>query len=252
MTNKPVIILVIPQLGENIGMVARAMLNCGLTELRLVNPRDGWPSQSARDASSGAIEVIEGAKLFESTADAVADLTYVYATTGRPRDMVAHVVTPKKAAVEIHEKAAQGQTCGILFGGERSGLNNDDVALADAIVNVPLNPDFKSLNLAQAVLLLAYEWYQHSDDTPESYLEINDSQPVSQGEFNNFISRLEKGLDQGGFFRSPDMKPVVMRNIRNLFQRAQMTEQETRTFHGMMVALKRAGLEIGDIDKLRD
>lgn len=252
MIDKPVIILVVPQMGENIGMVARAMLNCGLTELRLVNPRDGWPSQPAIDTSAGAVEVIEGAKVYKTTEEAVADLKYIYATTGRPRDMVAHVVTPKGAAKEMRGKISQGLRCGVLFGGERSGLNNDDVGLADAIINVPLNPDFKSLNLAQAVLLLSYEWFQLEVDTPESYLETNESPQVSQAEFANFIKRLEKGLDQGGFFRSPDMRPTVMRNIRNLFQRAQMTEQETRTFHGMMVALKRAGLEIGDIDKLRD
>ncbi len=252
MTDQPVIILVVPQMGENIGMVARAMLNCGLTELRLVNPRDGWPSQSAIDTSAGAVEVIEGAALYETTEDAVADLQFVYATTGRRRDMVGLVTTPRGAVKEMQAKIHQGSRCGILFGGERSGLNNDDVALAGTIINVPLNPDFNSLNLAQAVLLLAYEWFQLEDETLENQLETNDSVPVSQAEFTNFLARLEKGLDQGGFFRSPSMRPTVMRNIRNLFQRAQMTEQEVRTFHGMMVALKRAGIEIGDIEKLRD
>ncbi|MDX1739551.1 MAG: RNA methyltransferase, partial [Alphaproteobacteria bacterium] len=129
---------------------------------------------------------------------------------------------------------------------------NDDVALADAIVNVPLNPDFKSLNLAQAVLLLAYEWFQYQDDSVDKYLEMNDSQPVSQAEFNNFMARLEKGLDQGGFFRSADMKPTVMRNLRNTFQRAELTDQEVRTLHGVLVALKRAGVSLGDVDKIRD
>lgn len=252
MIDKPVIILVIPQMGENIGMVARAMLNCGLTELRLVKPRDGWPSQSAIDTSAGAVEVIEGALVYETTEEAIADLKYVYATTGRRRDMVAQVVTTKTAAKEMKVKINQGLRCGVLFGGERSGLNNDDVSLADAVLSIPLNPDFNSLNLAQAVLLLSHEWFQLDDDTPDHYLETNESPLVSQAEFANFIMRLEKGLEQGGFFRSPDMKPTVMRNIRNIFKRAQLTEQETRTFHGMMVALKRAGIEIGDIDKLRD
>lgn len=241
MTKQPVIILVDPQLGENIGMVARAMLNCGLTELRIVRPRDGWPSQAAVDASAGAVEVIDGVTLFDTTQDAVADLQTVYATTGRPRGMVTRVVTPRFAVEEMHRDIGQGTKTGILFGGERSGLTNDDVALADAVIEVPLNPDFKSLNLAQAVLLVAYEWRMTGDETPDDRLETNESGPATMADLDNFMNRLTDGLDQGGFFKSPDMRPGVLRNIRNLFQRAQLTEQEIRTLHGIIVALKRAG-----------
>lgn len=241
MTEQPVIILVDPQLGENIGMVARAMLNCGLTELRIVRPRDGWPSQAAVDASAGAVEVIDGVTLYETTLDAVADLNRVYATTGRPRGMVTRIVTPRHGAEEMRREIADGTKVGILFGGERSGLNNDDVALADAVIEVPLNPDFKSLNLAQAVLLVSYEWRMSQDATLGERLETNESEPASKAELDNFMTRLADGLDKGGFFKSPAMRPGVLRNIRNLFKRGQPTEQEIRTLHGIIVALQKAG-----------
>ncbi|RED53916.1 RNA methyltransferase [Aestuariispira insulae] len=241
MSKQPVIILVDPQMGENIGMVARAMLNCGLTELRVVRPRDGWPSQPARDNAAGADIVIDGVKLYDTTQDAVADLQRVYATTGRPRGMVTRVVTPRHAAGELREEIGRDVNCGILFGGERSGLVNDDVALADAVISVPLNPDFKSLNLAQAVLLVAYEWLISVDDTPPTQLEANENPPASMAELDNFMSRLGAGLDEGRFFKSPEMRPVTLRNIRNLFQRAELTEQDVRTLHGIIKALRNAG-----------
>ena len=241
MSEQPVIILVDPQMGENIGMVARAMLNCGLTELRVVRPRDGWPSQAARDNAAGADVVIDGVKLFDTTQAAVDDLQKVYATTGRPRGMVTRVVTPRQSAVELREGIAGGVKCGILFGGERSGLVNDDVALADAVISVPLNPDFKSLNLAQAVLLVAYEWLISADETPATILDTNENPPASMAELDNFMTRLGAGLDQGRFFKSPEMRPVTMRNIRNLFQRAELTEQDVRTLHGIIKALRNAG-----------
>jgi tRNA/rRNA methyltransferase len=236
----PAIVLVAPQLGENIGMVARAMLNCGVTDLRLVNPRDGWPSEKARDASSGAFSVIDGARVFETTGEAIADLARVYATTARPREMVGRVLTPRAAATEIRGQESAGRA-GVLFGGERSGLANEDVSLADTIVTVPLNPDFTSLNLAQAVLLVAYEWFTAGDDTAPERLETNFSARATKAELENFVTRLGSVLDAGGFFRSPDMRPSVMRNIRNLFQRARPTDQEVRTLHGVVVAAKRAG-----------
>ncbi|MBP5856968.1 RNA methyltransferase [Marivibrio halodurans] len=240
----PVIVLVSPQLGENIGMVARAMLNCGVTELRLVNPRDGWPSEKARDASSGALSVIDGARVFTSTAEAIADLTRVYATTARPREMVGRVLTPRAAGVEMRAEATAGERrAGILFGGERSGLGNEDVSLADTIITVPLNPDFTSLNLAQAVLLVTYEWFTAADRTEPERLETNLSGIAGKGDLDNFVTRLGHVLDRGGFFRSPDMRPSVMRNIRNLFQRARPTEQEIRTLHGIVAAARRAGPE---------
>lgn len=241
MASQPTIILVDPQLGENIGMVARAMLNCGLTDLRIVRPRDGWPSQAAVDASAGAVEVIDGVRLFETTQAAIDDLNYVYATTGRLRGMVTEIVTPRTAAEDLHAQISDDRQCGILFGGERSGLTNDDVALADAVIEVPLNPAFKSLNLAQAVLLVSYEWMMAGDQTPDRQLVTNESGPATSADIDNFMVRLTEGLDLGGFFKSPDMRSGVLRNIRNLFQRARLTEQEVRTLHGIIVALRKAG-----------
>jgi tRNA/rRNA methyltransferase len=235
----PAIILVDPQMGENIGMCARAMLNCGMTDLRIVRPRDGWPSQAARDTSSGAIEVIDNAQVFETTREAVADLHRLYATTGRVREMVETVMTPRKAAADIRAVTAAGQKTGVLFGGERSGLTNDDVALAEIILRVPLNPDFKSLNLAQAVLLVGYEWFTAGDETPDLTRDIGDSRPATRVEFDVFLDRLDKGITEGGFFRSPEMRPTVMRNIRNFFLRAEPTDQDIRTLHGIVEALRR-------------
>lgn len=237
----PTIILVDPQMGENIGMCARAMLNCAVRDLRIVRPRDGWPSQKARDASSGALEVIDGAVLYDTTAEAIADLTRVYATTARKREMVETVFTPRGMANDIRRWAASGNgKTGILFGGERSGLTTEDVALADAIVRVPLNPGFTSLNLAQAVLLCCYEWYTAGDTTEAQSIDYGDSQPATKQEIDIFMTRLETGITEGGFFRSPDMRPVVMRNIRTLFQRAGLTDQDIRTLHGITESLRRA------------
>jgi len=241
----PVIVLVEPQLGQNIGMVARAMLNNGLDRLRLVAPRDGWPNPEAVAAASGADSVIEKAEAFETTADAVADLQRVYATTARPRGMVGRVLTPRKAGEEFMTVRQEGHRYGVLFGGERAGLNNDDLTLADTIIEAPLNPSFKSLNLAQAVLLVSYEWYQNRIEAPAERLETGNTEAVSKEQLLNFLTRLEAGLETGGFFKSPDMRPIMVRNIRNLFQRADLTEQEVRTLHGIMEALKRAGANTG-------
>jgi len=245
MNKKPVIILVDPQLGENIGMCARAMLNCGLTEMRIVRPRDGWPNQKARDASSGALEVIDGATLYDTVNDAIADLTQVYATTARKREMVETLFTPRGAAADIRTYGASedAHRCGVLFGGERSGLTTEDVALADAIIRVPLNPEFSSLNLAQAVLLVGYEWFTAETAVPEKSLDIGEGRPATHHEVDILIERLGRGLDEGGFFRSPDMRPVVMRNIRNMYLRTGLTDQDIRTLHGMTESLRRAGPE---------
>lgn len=244
MSTGPVIILVDPQMGENIGMCARAMLNCNMTRMRIVRPRDGWPSQKAQDASAGALEVIDNAELFDTVEEAVADLTRIYATTGRKREMVETVMTPRAAAADIRGLEATGEhRCGVLFGGERSGLTTEDVAKADVILRVPLNPDFKSLNLAQAVLLVGYEWFTAGDETPPVNLDIGESRPATRNEIDILIERLGRGLDAGGFFRSPDMRPTVMRNIRNLFQRADLTDQDIRTLHGITESLRRAGDE---------
>lgn len=233
----PVIILVEPQLGENIGTAARAMLNCGLTELRLVSPRDGWPNFQAEAAASGAVAVLEGARLFDSVPDAISDLNYVMATTARDRSMIRDCLTPRGAATELRRRRAEGQKVGVMFGPERAGLITDHVALADATLTVPLNPAFSSLNLAQAVLLIGYEWFTAQDDTPDARLLMGKTQPAEKAELDNLMRHLEEELETHGFFGSEDLRPTTLRNLRNQFHRMEMTAQEVRTFHGVIAAL---------------
>jgi tRNA/rRNA methyltransferase len=233
----PTVVLVDPQLGQNVGTAARAMLNCGLTELRLVRPRDGWPNQEAERAASGADTVLRRARVFETPADAVADLVHLYAASARPRDMVKPVVTPRRAATEMRGFMAAGEPCGVLFGPERSGLVNDDMALADSVIQVPLNPAFASLNLAQAVLIVGYEWYQAGDATPERVLTRGGGRPATQDELANFLGRLERELDACGFLHVPEMRPTMVRSIRNIFQRTGLMEHEVKTLHGILTGL---------------
>jgi tRNA/rRNA methyltransferase len=233
----PTIVLVEPQLGENIGAAARAMLNCSLTDLRLVRPRDGWPNLQAKVASSGADQVLDGTRVFSSTAEAVADLSHLYATTARSRDMAKPVVTPRQAALEMRDYLAAGAPCGVLFGPERTGLSNDDVVLADTILAVPVNPTFSSLNLAHAVLLVAYEWAQGQAETVSRTLPQRSSRPATKEELVNLFEHLESELDAGGFLYPPEKRPIMVRSIRNILQRAQLTEQEVRTFHGIVTSL---------------
>jgi len=234
----PAVILIRPQLAENVGMVARAMLNCGLLDLRLVNPRDGWPNEKAESPSSGAGVVLDGARVFESTRDAVADLQQVYATTARSRYMTKDVTTPRGAAVDMRGFISGGGRAGILFGPEAMGMDNDDVALADTIIEVPLNPAFPSLNLAQAVLLVGYEWFQTADETPERQFRMhNDTRPATKDELVHMFEHLEAELDACGFLRVAEKRPIMVRNIRNLFQRAGLTEQEIRTLRGVIAGL---------------
>jgi tRNA/rRNA methyltransferase len=236
----PAIILVGAQLGENIGTVARAMLNFGLTDLRLVSPRAGWQMERAVKAAAGAEGLIDNHRLFDSVADATADLGFVVATTARERDMVKPVLTPAKLAVEM--RARQNDThpqSGILFGCERTGLDNEDISLADAICSVPLNPDFSSLNLAQAVLLMGYEYYQAADETPDTQLDMQDARPATRGEINAMFEHMEAALDAAGFLAPPEKKPAMARNIRNIYNRAGLTEQDVQTLRGIINALLR-------------
>jgi len=228
----PVIVLVRPQLGENIGKAARAMLNFGLTEMRLVAPRDGWPNPSAGPAASGADVVLERAQVFDSVAAAVADCTQVYATTVRKRGVTKPVVTPEVAAREIH--ASSGRAA-ILFGPERSGLETDDVALARTIVTVPINPEFGSLNLAQAVILVAYEWSKHVAlaQPPEVVLPL----PAPQEELDGMIGQLDDMLDSAGFYFPPDRVPTTRRTLRTLLTKPGWSSQEVRTLRGVLSAL---------------
>ena len=245
------IILVKPQLGENIGTAARAMLNCGLTDLRLVQPRDAWPNAQANAASSGADSVIDSAQLYQTTEDAIGDLQRVYAATARPRDMVMPVMPPRAAAHDMVQAAASGAAVGVLFGAERSGLDNDDVTLADTVIEVPLNPAFRSLNLAQAVLIVGYEWFMLSqagldaaDDSgagpgTNAWRETGTTEPVSKAVLLNFLSRLESELDDCGFLLPREKRPTMVRTIRNIFQRARLTDQDVRTLHGIVSGLTR-------------
>ncbi len=236
----PVVILVRPQLGENIGMCARAMLNCGVTELRIVAPRDGWPNPAALSAASGAVSVVENARLFNSTAEAVADLQMVLATTARNRDLYKTIYTAEEAGREIRRVNSEldRPACGLLFGPERTGLENDDIALATTLVTIPLNPAFSSLNLAQATLLLCYSWL--SADNPYHTARDQDddvSPPASSGQIENFLNQMEGELEDAGFFRSEAHRPTLLRNIRNYFFRSAPTEQEVRTLHGIIATL---------------
>src|SRR3954454_12538765 len=236
----PAVVLVNPQLGENIGTAARAMANFGLREMRLVHPRHGSANQKARSASSGADWIVEHASVFDHLERALRDLNYVYATTARPRGMVKAVLAPEQAAEDMRARLRGGERLGVLFGRERWGLSNDEVALADVIITAPVDPAFASLNIAQAVLLVGYEWYKgHAETlgqaTPElpalsgPGLQLGDSRPATKEELNGFFEHLERELDEAGFYKTPEKRPGMIRNIRNLFTRSELTEQEVRS-----------------------
>jgi tRNA/rRNA methyltransferase len=245
----PAIILFEPQLGENIGFAARAMANFGLSELRLVAPRDGWPNDKARAAAAGADAVIDGAKLYPGLEAAIADLNFLLATTARPRDMVKPVLTPKRAAAELAKRRGRGDRTGVLFGPERSGLDNDVVALADAIITAPVDPAFASLSLPQAVLLIAYEWLQANQPHPSlgratahdgpaiEGLDLARTRPATRAELIGLFAHLEGELDQAGFLRPPEKRPTMIRAMRNMFHRMGATEQDVRTWRGIIAAL---------------
>ncbi|WP_010161822.1 MULTISPECIES: TrmH family RNA methyltransferase [unclassified Sphingomonas] len=228
----PVLVLVRPQLGENIGKAARAMLNFGLTELRLVSPRDGWPNPGAGPAASGADIVLEQAQVFETVAEAIADCAHVYATTVRKRGVTKPVVTPEAAAQAIHATAGRSA---ILFGPERSGLETDDVAVARSIITVPINPEFGSLNLAQAVILVAYEWSKGVAlaSPPEVDLPL----PAPQAELDGMIAQLDAMLVESDFFFPPARTPVTRRTLRTLLTKPGWSTQEVRTMRGVLSSL---------------
>jgi len=245
----PAVVLIRPQLSENIGTALRAMLNCGLTDLRLVAPREDWLSERALAASSGATSVLHAAKVFETTEEAIADLHRVYATTGRNRFMVKPVVTPRRAAQEMRGQLEEGWRTGVLFGPERTGLENDDVALADTVITVPLNPDYCSLNLAQCVLLVGYEWYQSGDPTEPRAMTKGAAPVATKDELVGFFQHLERELDDCGFLRVEEKRPSMVRNIRNMFERADLTLQEVRTLHGIVHELVTHRKRKGEADE---
>ena len=230
----PTVVLVRPQLGENIGMAARAMLNCGLSSLRLVAPRDGWPNPKAQRAASGADVVLDKAKVFDTVGEAVADLERVVATTARNRELSQRILTPRRAAAEMRGWIGRRERVGILFGPERTGLTNDDMVQADTALSIPLNPQFSSLNIAQAVLLVAYEWAAADEDAPAERMSDHATRPATKDELLNLFEHLERALDQSGFLRNKAMRPAMVHNLRAFLQRAAMTEQEVRSFHGVI------------------
>ena len=234
----PVVILARPQMAENIGATARAMMNCGLRDLRIVNPRDGWPNAVALPMAAGGKSIIETAQVFDSLAEAAHDISFMVAATARKRDMPIRASEPRAIVDELVQKAKKGRVA-LLFGPEASGLDNNEVVLADVAVSAALNPDYPSLNLAQAVLLLAWEWRvaalsdlgsaSQSDDFDENLA------PIKERDY--FFQRLENALDDSGFFSSADMAPAVKRNIRALINRAAPSRQEISTLHGIVQAL---------------
>lgn len=247
----PAIILVEPQLGENIGTAARAMMNCGLSDLRLVNPRDVWPNEKAVAACSGADQILEDARLFDTTTAALEGLHHIYATTARPRDMVKAVLEPRAAGAVLRRAEAVGQRNGILFGKEAKGLHNDDVVLAGTIIEAPLNPVHNSLNLAQAVLLVGWEWWMAGRSeivAPE--VIAREEAPALQSDVIKMFEHLERELDETGYFHPEEKRPSLVRNLRNMFHRANMTDAEVRGMRGVIKALstvRRRRLKRGEI-----
>ena len=229
---KPVIVLVRPQLGQNIGKAARAMLNFGLTELRLVAPRDGWPNPDAGPAASGADIVLEQAKVFETAEEAIADCSTVFASTVRRRDLVMPVVGPQEMAGRI--TSSDGRSA-ILFGPERSGLETEEVALANAIVTVPINPGFASLNLAQAVILLAYEWSKRSDLAQPTVKDIEEAAP--HGDLEGLIGQLDDELVAKGYFHPPSRTQATRNTIRTIFTKTGWSSREVKAVRGIIRAL---------------
>ena len=232
----PVVILVEPQLGENIGMAARAMANFGLTEMRLVRPRGHWLHQKTRAAAAGADYVLDAARVFATLKEAMADLHFVYATTARERGQGKPVVGPEEAGPAMRGRIGDGEKVGILFGRERTGLENDDIAAADEILTYPVNPAYASLNLAQAVLIAGYAW-QAAAKAPLPFERKVKWPPAPREMVLSFFEYLEDRLEERGFFRPAHKRPVMTRNLRNMFHRMSLSEQDVRTLRGMVVRL---------------
>jgi tRNA/rRNA methyltransferase len=232
----PIVVLVEPQLGENIGTAARAMANFGLTRLRLVRPRDTWPNVHARRAASGADAVLEGAELYDSLQAALADCSFVLATTARAHDQAKPVISPAEAAREMGPRLAAGDAVAVVFGRERWGLMNDEVGLADRIVTFPVNPAFASLNLAQAVLIVAYEWFKVAGGVLPFRMSLR-SPPAGKEQLFAFFATLERELERVEFFRPAEKRDTMTVNLRNIFTRMTPTQQDIQTLHGVVMAI---------------
>lgn len=235
MSDQPIFVLVRPQMGENIGAAARAMLNFGLTRMRLVDPRDGWPNPRAVAMASGAAgKVLDFAGVFPDTASAIQDASFIFATTARGRDLTKPVMTPERAMEHARALTAAGQTVVFLFGPERTGLENDDVARANAIVSVPVNPEFPSLNVGQAVLLLAYEWMRQAAEVAPEVMVLAGTEFATAIEVEKLGDHFEARLDEAGYFY-PDKRAAGMKqNLRNLWSRLRLTQADVQTFHGIL------------------
>jgi tRNA/rRNA methyltransferase len=236
-TPGPVVILVEPQLGENIGATARAMANFGLSRLRLVKPKQAWPNDKARMMAAGADRILDGATLYDTLAAAIADCSFVIATTARAHDQAKPVIGPAEAAVQMAPRVASGETVGIMFGRERNGLENDEVALADCIVTLPVNPAFASLNLAQAVLIVAYEWFKLASGEALPFAMPQKSEPAPKEQLLAFFASIERELEKVEFFRPPDKRDTMQINLRNIFTRMQPSQQDIQTLHGVIMAI---------------
>ena len=235
--NLPVIVLVRPQLAENIGMAARAMLNCGLIHLRLVEPKQGWPHPKAVSASSGADIVLRYARVFKDTAEAVADLNHIYASTARIRDMNKGVVSPYDSVKEIRSFIKKGGSCGILFGPEKSGLLNEEIVLSRKIIKIPLSPFHRALNLSQAVLLIGYEWFLNNKRSSRINITKQGAKPAKSIDVVRFFKHLESELDNGGFLGIKEKRPKIVQNIRSIFSRIDLMDHEVRTLRGIVANL---------------
>jgi tRNA/rRNA methyltransferase len=233
----PIVVLVEPQLGENIGAAARAMANFGLSQLRLVNPRQGWPNDKALMMATGAGRVLDGAMLYPTLAAAIADCSYVLATTARAHDQAKPVIGPAEAAELMAPRIGAGENIAVLFGRERNGLENDEVALADAIVTLPVNRAFASLNLAQAVVIVAYEWFKLARAGKLPFAMPNKSAPAPKQQLLAFFETVERELEKVEFFRPPDKRETMQINLRNIFSRMQPTQQDIQTLHGVIMAI---------------
>ena len=246
---QPAFILVRPQMGENIGAAARAMWNFGLDRLRIVDPRDGWPNQKAVAMASGAGRLLDEALITDDLGAAMDDATYVYATTARDRDLTKPVYSPGGAMREARDRIGAGQKVAVIFGPERAGLTNEDISRANAIISVPTNPEFPSLNLAQCVLLLGYEWVRTAEPIPDRVMEFAGTEPASAIEIEKLSEHYEARLDEAGFFFPATKAEGMKMTLRNLWSRMPLTRADVQIMHGMLRQLLRRNAAADDLDR---
>lgn len=234
----PSVVLVEPQLGENIGTACRAMANFGLADLRLVSPRDGWPNERAIAAASRADHVLNAVQVFDTFEGALSDFNYVLATTARARDFAKPVLGPEEAVAEILTRTARGEKVGILFGRERVGLHNEEIAVSDAILTYPIDPRFASLNIAQAVLLIAYEWRRQASGAAIPFTGVEAGPPATKEALNGLFEQLEQALEDADYFKSESFRPVMVRTLKNMFTRVSLSGQDVQILRGVIAALE--------------